>query len=187
MNPVWYIDMTEGRTWVIANTLDQLRDWAVNDAAASGRNFHDYSLARLFPFIEQMGTWTGHNPKEFWWEREWRHVGPLTLPATGVIWLCPEEEIEALNKRVGRAMTPWIDPRWGLEAIIAHLAGFKPEDISPFVTPPPPALPFYEATWSLHSSTCFPIKGDTPGEQRAPPPRVLSCGGGTAPTQTDEP
>jgi hypothetical protein len=101
-NPVWYVDMTEGRDWVIANTLDQLRDWAVRDALDNGRNFHDYPLARLFPFIEQMGTWTGRNPKEFWWEREWRHVGSLQLPASGLIWLCPEDEIEALRAAAGR-------------------------------------------------------------------------------------
>ena len=96
---------------------------------------HHPSPAKLFPFIEQMGTWPNRTPKEFWWEREWRHAGNLTLPATGVIWLCPEDEIDAIDQRVGRSLAPWIDPRWGLEEIVAHLAGFPLRDVTPFTRP----------------------------------------------------
>ena len=136
INPIWYIDMTTGRgdshEWDLARALDWMRDRLIESAAADNRNFHDTTPAKLFPFIEQMGTWPTAAPKEFWWEREWRHAGHLTLPATSVMWLCPEGEIDTIQQRVGPALTPWIDPRWGLEEIVAHLAGFPPRDISPF-------------------------------------------------------
>ena len=93
-----YVDMTPGRNWTVANTLDRLRDDATNPAI--DRDFHESA------------------------EREWRHVGHLELPVTGVIWLCPEDEISQINDRVGRELNPWLDPRWGLEEIIAHLSGF---------------------------------------------------------------
>jgi len=80
-----------------------------------------------------MGTWpTRGTRKEFWWEREWRHAGHLDLPGSGLIWLCPEDEIQAIHERVGRELKPWIDPRWGLEEIIAHLGGVPLSEVSPF-------------------------------------------------------
>ena len=57
---------------------------------------------------------------------------------TGVIWLCPEHEIGHINGRVRRELTPWLDPRWGLEEIIAHLSGFPPAEVTPFPQPQPP-------------------------------------------------
>jgi hypothetical protein len=129
INPLWYVDMTPGHDWNLRHAVESLRD----DAIASG-NFHDEPIARLTPFFEQMGTWPGGRQKEFWWEREWRHVGDLRLPDRGVIWLCPEEEMESVRVAAGDA--PVIDPRWGLEQIIAHLAGFPPEDVTPFSPQP---------------------------------------------------
>jgi hypothetical protein len=63
----------------------------------------------------------------------------VELPAGRVIWLFPETEVDQINARVGRELVPWIDPRWGLEEIVAHLAGFPPREVSPFTQPPPPA------------------------------------------------
>lgn len=143
INPVWYIDMTTGtgdsHDWHLARSLDWLRDRMVESAAADNQNFHETLPAKLFPLIEQMGTWPNRTPKEFWWEREWRHVGHVQIPTTSVMWLCPETEIDQINERVGRELTPWIDPRWGLEEIVAHLAGFPMRDVSPFTQLPPPA------------------------------------------------
>jgi Putative abortive phage resistance protein AbiGi, antitoxin len=145
INPVWYVDMTPGRDWTIASTLDRLRVQITDPA--TGRDFHESALAKIFPFMEQMGRWQ-NSLKEFWWEREWRHVGHLQIPETGVIWLCPENEIDEINERVGRELTPWLDPRWGLEEIIAHLSGFPLTEVSPFPQPqvqaPEPAddIPF---------------------------------------------
>jgi hypothetical protein len=70
-----------------------------------------------------------------WCERESRDV---PLAGTGVIWLCREDEIDRVNQRVGRVLEPWLDPRWGLEQIVAHLAGFALAD-SPFTQATPPA------------------------------------------------
>lgn len=146
INPVWYIDMTTGtgdsHEWHLARSLDWLRDRMIDSAAAEGRNFHETLPARLFPFIEQMGTWPNRTPKEFWWEREWRHAGHLQIPETGAIWLCPETEIDQINARVGHDLAPWLDPRWGLEEIVAHLAGFPPNEVSPFTQAPPPEPDF---------------------------------------------
>ena len=47
-----------------------------------------------------------------------------------MLWLCPEDE--ELVDPEGDPLEPRIDPRWGLEQIIARLAGFAPEDVTPF-------------------------------------------------------
>lgn len=65
--------------------------------------------------------------KEFWWEREWRKKGDFLLPDTYII-IAPETrhgEFDVYNQAV-------IDPNWGLEAIIARLAGFAAADVGPF-------------------------------------------------------
>jgi hypothetical protein len=137
VNPVWYVDMTPGRDWRICEALNELWD----EAAESG-DFHAHPASRLFPFIEGMGDWrttSGHR-REFWWEREWRHVGDLHLPDLGTLFLCPEDEIDDfLPREDGESRAKWnrrkrrfIDPRWGLERIIAHLAGMPREYITPF-------------------------------------------------------
>src|SRR5207248_414766 len=114
--------------------LNELRDQAV----ASG-DFHHHPVANLLPFAEPMGVWP-ERTREFWWEREWRHVGTLHLPPVGYLFLCPEDEIEQFAPRLeGEHVSEWnrrkrrfIDPRWGLERIIAHLAGMPKDYISPF-------------------------------------------------------
>jgi len=133
-NPVWYIDMTPGRNWVVAAALNELRDAAV----ASG-DFHNHPAANIFPFAEPMGTWPGRT-REFWWEREWRHVGDFHLPNIGYFFLCPEDEIEDFvprheeepNFEWNRRKRRFLDPRWGLERIIAHLGGVPKDDVTPF-------------------------------------------------------
>jgi hypothetical protein len=140
INPVWYVDITPGRDWTIANALDQLRDSQIEHAEEGGRDFGVYDMARLFPYFEQMGTGDTYQ-KEFWWEREWRHVGPVTLPDEGVIWLCLANEHDELEAQAEREIRPWIDARWGLEAIIAHLAEIDPGEVSPFAERPAPGPP----------------------------------------------
>lgn len=103
-------------------------------------DFHRQPEARVFPFIEQMGVWSEVSRKEFWWEREWRHVGRVHLDYLGCLFLCPEKEIEYFALREeGEPMHKWnrrkrrfIDPSWGLEWIIAHLAGMPKRYITPF-------------------------------------------------------
>ena len=124
-NPVWYVDITPGHEW-LTNPLNGLIDAAI----ASG-NFSNSDIAKLAPFIEQMGTRPGHYRKEFWWEREWRHVGDFALPPR-FIGICPAAEIAELSviaADVGREAA-WIDPTWSLEEIIGRLAGFGSDEVS---------------------------------------------------------
>lgn len=138
INPVWYVDMTPGRDWDISHALDQLKAEAV-----AGGSFHETSISKILPFFEQMGTWPSARQKEFWWEREWRHVGDLLLPSAfmGCLVLCPEDEIDEfeallrpglLDPERRRRRRKCIDPRWGLEQVIAHLAGVPSEDVTSF-------------------------------------------------------
>ncbi len=139
INPVWYVDMTPGRDWMISGANNELLEEAKNSG-----DFHNRPAAKLFPFFEQMGTWPGKGQKEFWWEREWRHQGDVWIAnvlLSGALILCPEDELdhfeawlhpgleEATRRRRRRHC---IDPRWGLEQIIAHLAGIPDEDVTPF-------------------------------------------------------
>ena len=124
-NPVWYVDITPGHDWLTA-PLNNL----IADAVATG-HFEDSDIAKLTPFIEQMGTQQGNYRKEFWWEGEWRHRGHFYLPAR-FIGICPTADIAELRGAAlaaGRNVV-WIDPAWGLEEIIGHLAGFAPDDVN---------------------------------------------------------
>lgn|SRR5258708_2646510 len=128
INPVWYLDMTPGYTW-LTNAVDEL----VDQALGGGRDLDAHPVARLTPFIEQMFTHrdiAGNvNRKEFWWEREWRKVGHLTLPERIII-LCPEEEFEHFSlvaAGIVRRASVFVDPYWGLEQIISRFAGYASE------------------------------------------------------------
>lgn len=116
-NPIWYVDMTPGRSggWVIAKALDRLRD----DAELAPGGFDSHPASRILPFVEQMGSWPG-SKKEFWWEREWRHLGDFTFRKSDVaVVLCPETDIPEFSSLGYRA----VDPSWSLERTIASLAG----------------------------------------------------------------
>lgn len=131
INPVWYVDRTAGapHQWRLSKALNELKQSAV----AKG-DFHSSATAKLLPFCQVMGTWPDHQV-EFWWEREWRHPGDLAFTVDAVsLWLCPEAEIEDFTTHVlqqGATKKPQcIDPRWGLEQIVAHLVGET--DVTPF-------------------------------------------------------
>lgn len=128
VNPVWYVDITPGHEW-LTNPLNELVQAAVDDEGG----FSSSSISKLTPFIEQMGRGVGYR-KEFWWEREWRHVGDFTLPKR-VIVLCPDDEQDEFRELLKEddvgVKAKLVDPRWGLEQIIANLAGFDPAEIGP--------------------------------------------------------
>jgi len=69
-------------------------------------------ILRLTPFVEQMGTPTGIR-KEFWWEREWRHVGDLHFaPADLVVVFAPQAEHDWLRERLAQSPHyPAVDSR----------------------------------------------------------------------------
>jgi hypothetical protein len=120
-NPVWYVDMSVGRTWELATALDELRGRAV----ASG--FASHPASKILPFIEAM--YTGTPRKEFWWEREWRSLGNFTFQRYHVaLLLVPEADFgdfESLRYAL-------VDPSWSLERMIAHLADVDPDLTSTF-------------------------------------------------------
>jgi hypothetical protein len=130
VNPVWYVDMTPGRDWTMSKAMNEL-------VRAAGVGFATDPVRHLTPFVEMMGTWGSGSQKEFWWEREWRHVGELDLwPIRDkVLWLCPENEIPEMEQVVrdqwaipDRDPIHCIDPRWGLEQIIGALMGLPAGD-----------------------------------------------------------
>lgn len=84
-----------GHEWLI-KPVNKLIEQALKELKAQRDDgdgdlvFGDYPVAKLTPFIEQMGTGPGFR-KEFWWEREWRHLGHYELPPR-VIVIAPESE-----------------------------------------------------------------------------------------------
>lgn len=127
-NPVWYVDMTPGHDWLIANALDRIRE----DAATfvkGGRPFEAHPGANVFPFFEGMGTWPSRQ-KEFWWEREWRKVGNFEFDLGEVaIIIAPEVAHPTLRRHFER---PVIDVSWGMERVVASLANLPEADLTPF-------------------------------------------------------
>jgi hypothetical protein len=135
INPVWYVDISpSGHDW-LAEPINILISKALE-----GRNneekmesFEKSEIAKITPFVEQMGTKRGGYRKEFWWEREWRCQGDFKLPRNVII-LCPENEHDYFCKiaKEAKQEARIIDATWGLEQIIAHLAGFTREEIEIF-------------------------------------------------------
>lgn len=132
VNPVWYLDITPGHRW-LTNPIEQLRSDAVQ-AATPAEATDPAALAmspvlELTPFIDQTGNPAG-TPKEFWWEREWRHVGDLEFTAADlVVVFAPGQEHAIIQESMSgyrgckAAMPSLVDARWGLERMIAALAG----------------------------------------------------------------
>jgi len=135
VNPVWYVDITPGHDW-LTGPIDQL----IESEMKRRKRFEKSPLSKVAPFIEQMGSGMSRSGygyrKEFWWEREWRHCGDFCFSLHDVaLGFAPEVRIEAferLTEGLGRRI-PFVDPKWGMEKIIAHLAGCKGE-LTPFET-----------------------------------------------------
>lgn len=133
-NPVWYINQTRGTDWPTT---------ALNAAVASEtRPYSDRnSMLRITPFIEQMGDWSQASVvrKEFWWEREWRHVGHFNFTPDHVVAVLASTARHAeLGALLGAdrgwryRSVPILDPEWGLERMIAAMSGVAEEDLGPF-------------------------------------------------------
>ncbi|MFB7944546.1 abortive infection system antitoxin AbiGi family protein [Kitasatospora phosalacinea] len=130
-NPVWYLDITPtGHDW-LTNPVNRMVEAVAAVADADPWDGPDEAakadILRLTPFIEQMGPIRNGRRKEFWWEREWRRVGDLTFRYNDIVVVfAPEEEhsdFEELLKRQQKETPPLVDARWGLERMIAALAG----------------------------------------------------------------
>lgn len=141
-NPVWYLDMTPGseHDW-LTGSVNSLVQQAIADTTPTGApgpgisELLDSPILQLTPFIEQMGSW-GDTRKEFWWEREWRHVGDLSFtPRDIVVVFAPHTDHDDLRHQIESwdhyiRIPVFVDARWGLERMIAALAGVK--DPGPF-------------------------------------------------------
>ncbi|MFJ5731040.1 abortive infection system antitoxin AbiGi family protein [Streptomyces paradoxus] len=129
-NPVWYLDITPGHNWLtvpINNMVDDAREIARDPSEGGEDAAAKADILRLTPFIEQMGK-PLETRKEFWWEREWRHVGDFHFHfADLVVVFAPEEEHDEFEEYLGelkkRGRLPsLVDASWGLERMIAALA-----------------------------------------------------------------
>ena len=141
VNPVWYLDITPGHDW-LTNPIKQLITEAVRTATPDGATdpspvtLASAPALQLTPFIDQMGNPSGIR-KEFWWEREWRHVGDLRFAAKDlVVVFAPEHEHGTVRDSLAEdpdyeaVMPKLMDTQWGLERMIATLAGVS--DLGPF-------------------------------------------------------
>jgi hypothetical protein len=145
-NPVWYTDITvRARTWP-STTVNTMIGSAIRRARTGSGAIDSVALAKesifqITPYFEQMGPISNGRRKEFWWEREWRHIGgyQLSIPRIVAV-LAPAavhddlcDELTAIDEDWGTR--PLIDPRWGLERMIAALAGVSAGDSTPFPDP----------------------------------------------------
>lgn len=146
-NPVWYSDMTRiGYTWPLKHMTDLVT--RAMEAAKTPTGYDSDVLRaepflRLAPYFETMGPVGRHDRKEFWWEREWRCVGDfyMTRPSPIVAILAPatehasiREQLEGMGNAAQWNSRPLLDPRWGLERMIASLARVGGDSIGPFTS-----------------------------------------------------
>jgi len=139
INPVWYLDISmRGIEW-LTEPINRLVAAVVN----AGR--FDDDIFRLTPFIELMGP-TARARKEFWWECEWRLAGRdlrFTIDDVVAVFVPSDEHdvfllcLDALRSGAGLPATKLdgirlIDAGWGLERIIAKLAGVPDRLAGPF-------------------------------------------------------
>ena len=115
VNPVWYVGMRWGQDAGLWAALVALREEAQDSGYAN-------ATAKALPFIEPMYDFREHGGgrHEFWWEREWRHLGDFSFdwPDVALI-IAPEVEHALLESKTGRRC---INGSWSLERVIAHLA-----------------------------------------------------------------
>jgi hypothetical protein len=140
-NPVWYLDITPGHDWLtvpIANLVEEARRNAMpfgNDPTGVAKLL-SAPILRLTPFIEQMGQPVDVR-KEFWWEREWRHVGTFNFEFPDIVVVfAPEARHSALRESIkgcldwNDKMPTLVDVNWGLERMIGAFADVP--DLDPF-------------------------------------------------------
>ncbi|CAB4702176.1 MAG: hypothetical protein F2667_05240 [Actinobacteria bacterium] len=146
-SPVWYTNKA-ATNWT-TNPIRFVRRM-IDDALARSRGednaiidelLQQEPVFRITPFVEDMGRSRDGVPKEFWWEREWRHVGDYSLqyPSRFVAILAPEAEHESLRAQLAglEIHEKWktrsiLDPNWGLERMIATLSGVNSNFVGPF-------------------------------------------------------
>ena len=133
-NPVWYVDKSPGKDWILSNGIDAMIKRAI-DAGET-----DHEIFDLTPFVEVMGTWpTTGRRLEFWWEREWRTVGDMTFSWDDLVSVfVPEAEHVKFRGDLAKLRPDYnvqglnlLDPAWGLERMIGSLAGMPTQFLGP--------------------------------------------------------
>lgn len=121
-NPVWYSHMAfEKGTFerFPITAINEMVTAAVADATVDGKidseKLSEAPIFKLTPFFEQMG-YTPSLRKEFWWEREWRHISDFHLgPASRIVAiLAPAHDHAPTSRRPHqdpRILGPAPDPR----------------------------------------------------------------------------
>lgn len=144
VNPVWYLDITPGHDWLtppINSLVEDVRTELARAESDAAELAQSSAILKLTPFIEQMGPMNSGGRKEFWWEREWRHVGDLGFhPFDIVVVFAPEGEHDELEDELkesetgysGRMMPTFVDVKWGLERMISAMARVRDADLGPF-------------------------------------------------------
>ncbi|WP_430787139.1 abortive infection system antitoxin AbiGi family protein [Actinoplanes sp. G11-F43] len=145
-NPVWYSHMAlkkgQWKDFAITAINEMVRAAKARatgeDGAVDYEQLSAEPVFKLTPFFEQMG-YTSSTRKEFWWEREWRHIGDYHLPQPRriVAVLAPADDHDQLREDLAEIDERWsrrplLDPRWGLERMIAAMAQISDEHIGPF-------------------------------------------------------
>jgi hypothetical protein len=121
-----------------------LADGAAPETA--GLPLEQSPIAEVAPFIETMGP-VGQpgqvRRREFWWEREWRYRGSLEFGWSDVVAVFAPQARHADMRaalEAAEAQVEWreaekppaiLDPRWGLERMIAALTGVPDEYAGP--------------------------------------------------------
>lgn len=116
--PIWYA-WKDTPHWQALQTM-------MDDASSDP----DALVWRITPMIDAPGTYRGQD-YEFEWEREWRHVGPLSFEPEDVAFLLIPEELhsaargffeDAYHENLGPAyFCPYVDLSWNRERIIEAL------------------------------------------------------------------
>lgn len=145
VNPVWYIDIERGHDWLTV-PINRMLSAAVAAADRGETALEESDVAKITPFIEQMGPTNDGRRKEFWWEREWRHKGDFRFATWRkvVCLFAPESDHENLRGDlelfVARPskIPPIVDASWGLERMIAAMRGIDEDDAGPLPPRQPP-------------------------------------------------
>jgi hypothetical protein len=133
VNPVWYLDITPGHGWLTEPVKQLVADAVATATPCDAEGPDPAMLAKapilqLTPFIDQMGNPAG-TPKEFSWEREWRHVGHFDFTRDDLVAvLAPEHEHETMRdlmtgwrRGYKTTMPTFIDVNWEPARITAAL------------------------------------------------------------------
>jgi hypothetical protein len=142
-NPVWFLDNSQqGRDWLTVSVewlVDEAQEAATTEAGETDpKRLAGAPILRLTPFMQVGPIHWDRGRKEFWWEREWRHVGDLQFTAQDlVVVFAPEAEHEEIRQCLEGfggyqgAMPALVDAQWGQERMIAAIAAVPSKDLGP--------------------------------------------------------